>query len=182
MLVCATLGGIRPVQAQPASAGSAPGAASPAEREWGPVQVVIYKSKRQLQVYRYGKFFKRYPVVLGFKPEGRKRFVHDARTPEGYYHLVDIRPHPRWRYFLTFDYPNAQDRRIYTEELARGEIPVLDGEALSIGGSVGIHGSDKPEKQLHGVDWTKGCIAMDSEDVTELRLLVEVGTPVWLLE
>ncbi len=143
---------------------------------------MVYKSKRKLLVYRYGKFFKQYPIVLGFKPEGRKRFAHDARTPEGYYHIINIRPHPRWQYFITFSYPNAEDRRLYNEELAAGRIPELDGSPLSIGGSVGIHGSDKPDKQAAGTDWTKGCIAMNSIDVIELRSLVSVGTPVWVLE
>lgn len=150
---------------------------------WGPLQIVVYKSKRTLAVYRFGVFDREYPVVLGANPHGRKRFMYDARTPEGYYHISDKRTHERWQYFLALDYPNARDRQIYRDELERGLIPREDdGSPFKIGGSVGIHGNDKPGEQENGVNWTQGCIAMRRADIAEIFAIVSVGTPVWVVE
>jgi murein L,D-transpeptidase YafK len=149
---------------------------------WGAVQLVLYKSKRTLLLYRYGEFVKQYPVLLGFKPEGRKRHQYDAKTPEGYYHIIHKRPHERWGYFLSINYPNRRDQIIYAAERESGLIPKDRGKTLPIGFGLGIHGNDKPEKQSRGVDWTKGCIAMENTDIDEIYAIVEVGTPIWLLE
>ena len=149
---------------------------------WGPVQVVIYKSKRSLALYHSGSFDKEYPVVLGLVPKGRKRHANDARTPEGLYRVVGKRAHDRWQYFLALDYPNAEDRKHYEEELGDGTIPDEDGKPFGIGDSIGIHGNDRAADQASGVDWTKGCIALTAKDVAEIAAKVPVGTPVWIVE
>lgn len=151
-------------------------------QDWGPLQLVVYKAKRTLLVYREGVFWKQYPVVLGFKPNGRKRFAHDARTPEGYYKINHKRPHNRWGYFLSIDYPNERDRIIYEKEVAAGLVPMENGRPFSIGSGLGLHGTDKPEKQAAGINWTKGCIALSNDAIAELYEMVQVGTPIWLLE
>ncbi|MFT4571680.1 MAG: hypothetical protein ACI8TX_000241 [Hyphomicrobiaceae bacterium] len=149
---------------------------------WGPLQLVVYKGKRTLLVYREGVFYKQYPIVLGFKPDGRKRFAHDARTPEGYYRIIDKRPHNRWGYFMAIDYPNERDRFIYKAEVQQGLVPVENGRPFSIGSGLGLHGTDKPGKQAAGINWTKGCVALSNDAISELYEMVEVGTPIWLLE
>lgn len=156
--------------------------ASSGDSTWGPAQIVVYKSKRSLALYRRGQFYREYAVVLGGNPLGRKRFAHDARTPEGRYRIVSRRPHQRWQYFLAIDYPNGEDRRIYQEELDQGRIPDEDGTPFSIGSGIGIHGSDKPDAQAAGRDWTKGCVAMEAGDIAEIYALVPVGSPVWIVE
>lgn len=155
--------------------------ATPAAPKWGPVQIVVYKARRSLALYRFGNFYREYPVVLGMNPEGRKRHAHDARTPEGLYHVVKKRPHERWQYFLDLDYPNDKDRRIYTEEKSAGRIPDEDGSPFAIGGSIGIHGNDRADQQAAGIDWTKGCIALEPADIAEIEALTPVGTPVWIV-
>ncbi len=179
--LCALLLTVGCAAREPVAAKTGP-TAETVSREWGPLQLVLYKGRRTLVLYRYGELVKQYPVSLGFKPEGDKRFIYDARTPEGYYRITDKRPHPRWQYFLEFDYPNAWDRRRYAENVAAGTVPELNGEPFGIGGNLGIHGSDKPEAQSNGQDWTKGCIAMSPDDIRELHESVEIGTPLWLLE
>jgi len=149
---------------------------------WGPAQIVVYKSARTLALYRSGVFEKEYPVVLGLQPGGRKRHANDARTPEGLYHVVGKRRHPRWQWFLAIDYPNRNDRRAYDEAVRAGRIPDEDGAPFSIGGSVGIHGNDRAEVQASGLDWTKGCVAMRTQDIAELAAKAPVGTPVWIVE
>jgi lipoprotein-anchoring transpeptidase ErfK/SrfK len=158
-----------------------PEPATPATPPWGPVQIVVYKGKRSLALYRFGNFYREYPVVLGLNPEGRKRHANDARTPEGLYHVVRKRPHERWQYFLDIDYPNDRDRRIYAEEKNAGHIPDEDGSPFAIGGSIGIHGNDRADQQAAGIDWTKGCIALDPADIAEIEALTPVGTPVWIV-
>ncbi len=100
------------------------------------------------------------------------------RTPEGLYHVVEIRRHPRWRYFIALDYPNHADRQAYKEAVAAGLVPKINRRPLGIGGAIGIHGSDHPREQAAGIDWTKGCIALDNEDVARLAALLKPGTPV----
>ena len=152
------------------------------ETEWGPKQVVVYKADRSLALFRHGKFDKRFPVVLGREPVGAKRWQHDARTPEGYYHVTEKRPHERWQTFIEIDYPNRWDRKRYRELVEAGRVPVIDGERLGIGGDLGIHGSDRPDEQAAGTDWTLGCVSMRPEDIAELAEFVDVGTPVWIVE
>ncbi len=153
-----------------------------ARTDWSEIQLVLYKSERRLHLYRRGVYQKSWPVVLGLAPEGPKRWQDDARTPEGYYHIIAKRPHPRWKYFLTIDYPNNNDYYRYARLRQEGRVPVLDAAPLPIGGNVGFHGTDKHDKQARGEDWTKGCISMDNAAIAELYDLVDVGTEVWLLE
>ncbi len=148
----------------------------------GAAQIVVYKSKRTLALYRGGIFEKEYRVVLGLQPDGRKRHEHDARTPEGRYRIVASRPHERWQRFLALDYPNADDRKSYAAEVRAGTIPDEEGAPFGIGGAIGIHGSDREDDQAAGKDWTKGCIAMSAADVEELVEAVPVGTTVWIVK
>lgn len=149
---------------------------------WDSVQLVIYKSKRVLAVYREGNFEKEFPIVLGLNPQGRKRHAHDARTPEGLYRINGKNRHARWQYFLSLDYPNAEDRRIYDEEVGRGTIPDENGQPFSIGSELGIHGNDRKNEQSQGVDWTKGCVALQAADIEQLERVISVGTSVWIVK
>lgn len=143
--------------------------------------LVVYKEARTLAVYREGRMYKRYPVVLGKQPKGTKRFEGDMRTPEGLYWINAKQAHPRWAYFLSISYPNDDDRQAYSRASEEGALPEIAGERPSIGGAIGIHGSDRMREQLAGVDWTRGCIALRNEHIAELYSLVDVGTPVLLL-
>ncbi|MFN2425415.1 MAG: murein L,D-transpeptidase family protein [Candidatus Binatia bacterium] len=149
---------------------------------WEPVQLVVYKSKRALALYRFGNFEREYRVVLGLAATGRKRHEDDARTPEGLYRVVGKRTHDRWQHFLALDYPNVADRKTYQAELLRGTIPDDNGKPFGIGHSIGIHGNDRPSQQKQGIDWTKGCIALDAADIAVLAAEVPVGTAVWIVE
>lgn len=164
----------------PVASAIAPKNADP--EPWGNTQIVVYKSKRTLALYRGGDFEKEFPVVLGLQPEGRKRHANDARTPEGSYRVVGKRRHDRWQWFLAIDYPNRADRRAYEEAVRAGRIPDEDGAPFAIGGEVGIHGNDRAAQQDNGSDWTKGCVAMKAADVAELAARTPVGTPVWIVE
>src|SRR5438552_2469016 len=78
-----------------------------------PWAVVVRKTCRSLDVYRYGTRVRSFPAVFGLNGSGSKLYEGDRRTPSGLYMIVDKRPHPRWRQFLLLDYPNAQDLHRY---------------------------------------------------------------------
>jgi murein L,D-transpeptidase YafK len=147
-----------------------------------PITITVFKQKRELGVYQFGKLKHRYPIVLGRNPTGRKLYEGDMRPPEGFYRVTTKRDHPRWRHFIAIDYPNDTDRRAYQRAVKRNLIPLIKGEPLGIGGDLGIHGNDNRADQDSGVDWTRGCIAMDNDDLDKIHALVRRGTPVLILE
>jgi murein L,D-transpeptidase YafK len=143
--------------------------------------VVVKKHERTLDLYKHGVLQRRFAVVLGGKPKGPKRFEGDMRTPEGLYRVKDKRPHHRWRYFIAIDYPNAEDRVLYEHELQNGGVPKITDRPLRIGGGIGIHGTDQPDAQERGEDWTQGCVAMRNRDLVHVFDNVHIGTPVLVL-
>jgi murein L,D-transpeptidase YafK len=140
--------------------------------------IVIRKSCRTLDVYRYGERIRSYPAVFGQGGKERKLYEGDYRTPTGLYEIIGQHYHDRWEYFFLLDYPNAEDARRYQVAMSSGDIPVRGGAHAGIGGAVGIHGTDKPWLNRTGVDWTWGCISVDNDAIRELESLVHVGTPV----
>lgn len=147
-----------------------------AEQE--PTAIVIRRSCRTLDIYEYGRRVRSYPAVFGMNGDGSKLFEGDLRTPIGFYAVVDKRWHPRWRRFLLLDYPNAQDVHRYWLAMEAGDIPRRGSGYADVGGAIGIHGTDKPQLNRRGVDWTFGCISLDNDAVQELAQLVPIGTPV----
>ena len=149
--------------------------------EQSEVAVVVTKHERRLELYRRGTLVGAFPVVLGARPSGAKRYEGDMRTPEGFYRVAAKRTHGRWRYFIALDYPTETDRSAYDADVAAGRIPRIGGRFPGLGGNLGIHGNDHPRDQASGKDWTKGCVAMRNEDVAVLYDVVHVGTPVVVL-
>jgi murein L,D-transpeptidase YafK len=141
-----------------------------------PTFIVVRKSCRTLDVYRYGQRIRSYPAVFGMAGTSeRKLYEGDLRTPTGLYAIIGNRWHDRWDHFFLLDYPNAEDARRYEVAMLYRDIPVR-----GIGGAIGIHGTDKPWFNRYGIDWTLGCISIDNDAVRELASLVHVGTPVWI--
>ncbi|HEY8516686.1 MAG TPA: L,D-transpeptidase [Candidatus Binatia bacterium] len=141
--------------------------------EWAkdePYAVVVSRSCRTLSVYQYGQWLRTYHNVSFGRVPGVKLYEGDKRTPNGLYRIVGRREHPRWSRFLLLDYPNLSDiddhRRALDEGLALG----------GPGGEIGIHGTDKPDFNKLGIDWTFGCVALMNEDVEDLYELVPDGT------
>jgi len=153
----------------------------PQELSTADVAVVVYKSRRMIELYRGGVVAAEFPVVLGRRPVGNKLYEGDLRTPEGLYHVAFKSPHRRWHYFIGIDYPNDQDRHAYSSALQDDELPVFEGHVPAIGSSVGIHGNDHPKAQARGEDWTEGCIALRNRDIATLYAAIPIGAPVLLL-
>lgn len=144
--------------------------------------IIVRKQERTLTVYRNGGQLKVYPVVLGIAPTGTKVYQGDLRTPEGVYYISGKRVHAKWSRFMLLSYPNDHDRRRYAMAVSEGRVPIIDGIAPGLGGAVGIHGTDREESNVRGIDWTWGCVSLLNEHVDELYDIVQVGTPVLILE
>jgi murein L,D-transpeptidase YafK len=142
-----------------------------AEKE--PIFVVVRQSCRTLDVYRYGKRIRSYPAVFG--QGGTPKLTEgDRRTPVGLYSIIAKHPHERWHHFFLLDYPSASD--VYRLEQAKAAGEVVSGAGT--GGSVGIHGTDKPDQNARGVDWTWGCVSVDNDAIEDLNRILPLGTPV----
>ena len=166
----------------PAGPAPAPAVAPPKPRiPDNGLAIVVEKQSRTLSVFNDGVPVRQFPVVIGRNGSGPKRFEGDMRTPEGAYRVMDKRRHARWHYFIDINYPNEHDVEAYSKAISDGRVPVIGGEFMGIGGSVGIHGSDHLADQKAGKDWTRGCVAMHNEDVAVVYDLVEPGTPVLIL-
>jgi murein L,D-transpeptidase YafK len=138
-----------------------------------PIFVVVRQSCRTLDVYRYGKRVRSFSAVFG--QGGTPKMVEgDRRTPIGLYSIIAKYPHPKWHYFFLIDYPNGSDVYRYEQARVAGELP----ESSGIGGSLGIHGTDKPDLNRRGVDWTWGCVSVDNDAIEDLNRLLPLGTPV----
>ena len=135
-----------------------------------------YKSRHELTVYFKGRRLKRYVAVFGSNfRAGPKLWEGDRRTPEGTYTIVAKHPSHHWKYFLLLNYPNRQDR-IYYQRLQRTGAAATASRPE--GGSIGIHGTDRPLLNQQKFDWTAGCISVDNRAIAELYRLLPVGAVV----
>lgn len=144
--------------------------------------IIVRKQERTLTVYRAGQQVKVFPVVLGIAPMGPKVYQGDLRTPEGVYYIVGKRVHAKWSRFMLLSYPNESDRQRYAMAMGEGRVPIIDGLAPGLGGAVGIHGTDREDSNVRGVDWTWGCVSLMNQHMNELYELVDVGTPILIQE
>lgn len=147
-----------------------------------PIFVVARISCRTLDVYRHGTRIRTYDAVFGMGGAG-KEYQGDRRTPLGLYSITHKYPHERWRHFLLLDYPNAADALRYADALSIDGVPDNgNGEPIGPGSAIGIHGTDKPEDNARGIDWTFGCISVENRAIEALVRLLPVGTPVLIQE
>lgn len=136
----------------------------------GGTVLIVSKLERRLAVYRKGELVRTFDVGLGFNGLADKRISGDNATPEGRYSIVRKIPSSLYHKALLIDYPNEEDRRWFSREKARGNIP----RNASIGGNVEIHGGGQDTL-------TRGCVSLDDDKMDELYALVAVGTPVTII-
>ena len=131
-------------------------------------RVVVWKAKRQLELYSHNKLLKSYAVSLGRKPVGPKLQEGDKRTPEGLYAIESHNPRSSFHRALKVSYPSAADRLAAAK---RGAAP---------GGDIMIHGMRNGLGligRLHRrLDWTAGCIAVTNPEIEEIYRAVPDGT------
>ena len=136
-------------------------------RASGSSLVVVNKLERGLVLYEKGVAVRSYRVGIGRNSSDDKLRSGDNATPEGRYHVTRKNPASSYHRALLINYPNAEDRRRFSQARRKGLVPA----GTSIGGLVEIHGGGSTSV-------TKGCIALDNRDMDELYARVAVGTPV----
>jgi murein L,D-transpeptidase YafK len=138
-LLCATLAA--PARAAPPCEGRA-------------AAIVVRAADHRLSLCDAGRPTAELPVALGRAGTG-KRAAGDNRTPLGTYPLGAPRPSKEFGTFVPVGYPTPDQRR----------------QGLS-GGDIGVHG---PKRRFAwagrlnaGVDWTRGCIAVATDEAIAL--------------
>ena len=131
--------------------------------------IVVLKQKREVLLMQGQKVLKRFPIALGFHPEGAKRWEGDGRTPEGTY-VIDRRlPASHYHLALHISYPNAADQ-------ARAAVlHQPPGGAIMIHGMPSWFGRDDLQ---FAADWTNGCIAVSNSAIEEIWRSVDDGTAI----
>jgi murein L,D-transpeptidase YafK len=162
----------------------------------GDYELEIYKSKRMLVVKNGPKVERQFRVALGKGGDGDKHHAGDRRTPVGVYRISKLKE-SKFNHFMLLNYPNVKDAYygykdgvITREDFDRivnahnqHELPPQD---TRLGGAIGIHGlaeesMEALEIQTH-FNWTAGCIALENQDLAELKKYVGLGTRVVINE
>ncbi|MEP6924460.1 MAG: L,D-transpeptidase family protein [Pyrinomonadaceae bacterium] len=135
--------------------------------------LVVKKGKRQLQVFDGGKLVKTYKIAIGSNPSDDKQIEGDGRTPEGDFYLAVKNPASRFHRSLGLSYPNIEDamRGLRENLIANSEHDEivraitenrLPPQNTALGGEIYIHGGGTEK------DWTRGCIALENNEMQEL--------------
>jgi murein L,D-transpeptidase YafK len=146
-------------------------------------RIVVTKSKRQMELYSDGSVVRTYRVGLGFNPVADKKVEGDGATPEGEFYVFVKNNQSNYYLSLGISYPNveAAERGLRDNLISREQhdaiVDAIKRKATppqytALGGLIYIHG--------HGAssDWTRGCVALENEDMKELYDVVAVGIPV----
>jgi murein L,D-transpeptidase YafK len=146
-------------------------------------RIIVYKSKRQLELYSDGKVVRSYRVGLGFSPVEDKQREGDGRTPEGDFYIFVKNPKSAYYLSLGVSYPNVEDaerglrdrlisKSQYNAILRANQRKAAPPQYTALGGLIYIHGNGAKS------DWTWGCVALENEHIRELYDAVPVGTAV----
>lgn len=149
-------------------------------------RIIVFKSKRELQLLSGDSIVRTYKVGLGLEPVLPKVRQGDYATPEGNYYVCSKNPQSRYDFALGLSYPSPNDAErglesglITAEEHDRIIAAFVKRAAppsnTSLGGEIMIHGKGS------SWDWTAGCVALDHQDIEELFRTVPIGTPVTIL-
>jgi murein L,D-transpeptidase YafK len=135
--------------------------------------IVVDKSGRLLHLLKAGVIFRSYKISLGGKPLGPKHQEGDSKTPEGLYMIDQKNSASDYTLSLHISYPNQDD------------INWARNHGVDAGGDIMIHGLPnewwKRAFIKDGMDWTKGCVAINHDDqINEVFSFVQTGTPVEL--
>lgn len=139
-------------------------------------KIVVWKSLRKMELIdEHGDIWKTYDIWLGRNPVGHKQQEGDNRTPEGDYKISGHNPNSKYHLSLKIDYPKREDRRSAKK---RGVNP---------GSNIMIHGLPNPTTDNYlismaaaamGINWTRGCIAVNNFEIEEIYALVKKNTPI----
>lgn len=129
--------------------------------------IVVYKSKKRMEVFSNGKRIKTYKISIGKNAIGKKEIEGDNKTPEGIYYIDSKNPNSGYYKNLGISYPNKND------------ILNAQKKGKPSGGNIKIHGlkngMNKVDK-FHYWFSTRGCIRVTNNEMDELYNATPVGT------
>ena len=132
--------------------------------------VLVIKSEKRLYLLNNGVPFASFSTTFGANPTGHKQAQGDERTPEGDYLLDYKNPNSKFYKSIHISYPNAEDR--------------ANARRLGVdpGGDVMIHGQangwEWAAALVQFFPWTDGCIALSNQDMEQVWMAVDPGTPI----
>ncbi len=135
-------------------------------------EIIIYKSKHIMKLYRGGEIVDTLPISLGKNPKGHKVKRGDYRTPEGQYWIRRKICSQKYYRSLCISYPRDVD---VSNARAKG---------LNAGGDITIHAQPSWNASGEGNDytlsrdWTQGCIAVSNRDMQRLWYAVREGVSI----
>lgn len=150
------------------------------------MKIEISKSDRKLRLYDGSGLIREFEIVFGFSPSGSKEVEGDGKTPEGEYVVCVKNPESKFHLSLGLNYPNESDAK---RGLAAGLIRQDEYDAIieavnsnrlppqhtALGGEIYIHGGGTEG------DWTRGCVGLNDDNMTELFESMEIGMSVLIL-
>ena len=144
------------------------------------MRILIEKQKRRLTVLQgeKGIFFCR--IALGQHPDGPKQREGDGKTPEGCYEISCKNDKSKFYLSLGISYPNESDaqRGCKRGDISQKQLQEIVKKAphppwdTLLGGAIFLHGGGTDG------DWTKGCIAVENDDMEWLFSHIPIGTKV----
>ena len=121
--------------------------------------IIIFKSKRELQIFFKKKLLKTYKIALGANSVGHKHFEGDEKTPEGSYSIYKLKTSIAYK-SLHINYPKIDDKNYAKNHFKKP------------GGNICIHGIKNGFGFLYKFhrfyDWTDGCIAVNNKEMDEI--------------
>ncbi|MGC2235406.1 MAG: L,D-transpeptidase family protein [Pyrinomonadaceae bacterium] len=143
-------------------------------------RLVVRKKERLLQLFDGERFIKAYEMVLGFAPEGDKETEGDGKTPTGEFYVFTKNPNSKFHLSLGLSYPNidAATRGLKENLISREEYDAIvkavnnkqmPPQKTRLGGEIYIHGGGT------AADWTRGCVALGNDEMTELFDAIPIG-------
>jgi murein L,D-transpeptidase YafK len=151
----------------------------PPQADRSKTRIEIVKSTYQLHLYEDNSWIHTYPCVFGGDPISDKSMEGDQATPEGIFHINEVRVHDKWTRFIGIDYPTAASKERFARLQLEGKVPAT----ATIGGEIGMHGvaGDNDQWIAEHYNWTLGCISLTTEDIISLANSVQIGTEVKIL-
>lgn len=140
-------------------------------------KIVVSKRWKKLYLFHDDTLLREFNVALGNSPYGSKLLEGDGKTPEGKYEIDFKKWDSAYHRALHVSYPNQKD----LENLRK--YSKVTGVQVSSGGDIMVHGLPNGREaqfmELHPlVNWTRGCIAVTSEEIDELYALVPEKTEI----
>lgn len=134
--------------------------------------LVVDKARKIMHVMSGGKVYRTFKVALG-KKDGKKRQEGDKKTPEGLYYIGYKNSASDFHLSLEITYPNADD-----VEWARKR-------GVSAGGDIMVHGLPNEWWKRTFINhpksnWTRGCVAVNNQEIEEIWGYVKTATPIEL--